>query len=449
MRNIRYYRRFFWAFIHRFKFLLVGSLVLGVILFFFFSKLNFIFIPFAPTEKIGVVGQFSLNNLPDFIQEEISVGLTQIDDDGNVLPGIATQWRHEEDGRVWIFELGDYKWQDGSEVVASHINYNFSDATSEVLDKRTVKFTLQDPYSPFPAVVSQPLFKRGLVGVGEWKVSALSAIGRRFTQSLRLVNQDTHEAKIYRFYPTEDAARTAFKLGEVDRLVRIIDPRELAEWNNTTVEQETYQDQYIGIFMNTQDDLLSDKRLRQALAYAIDKQDFELTRAISPISSTSWAFNPQVKQYLYDPQRAKELISEVFSGRDSQVLTINFVTTPSLLFIADKVKDYWEAAGIEVHLQVVNAPPSDFQALLVIDQIPSDPDQYSRWHSTQTQTNITRYTNTQKESPRIDKLLEEGRIELNHESRKRIYLDFQRFLLEDLPVIPLFNPVGYMITRGS
>ena len=52
---------------------------------------------------------------------------------------------------------------------------------------------------------------------------------------------------------------------------------------------------------------------------------------------------------------------------------------------------------------------------VVIFDIPEDPDQYSIWHSTQDATNITHY-----ESPRIDKLLEDGRSEIDTESRRKI-----------------------------
>ena len=74
--------------------------------------------------------------------------------------------------------------------------------------------------------------------------------------------------------------------------------------------------------------------------------------------------------------------------------------------------------------------------------IPKDPDQYSLWHSTQTSTNVSRLAN-----PRIDKLLEDGRIELDQETRKKIYLDFQRFLVEEVPAVFLYHPEYYTIKR--
>ena len=74
-------------------------------------------------------------------------------------------------------------------------------------------------------------------------------------------------------------------------------------------------------------------------------------------------------------------------------------------------------------------------------EIPADPDQYTLWHSTQS-TNITGYN-----SPKIDKLLEDGRKISDKEERKAIYLDFQRFLVEDTPAAFLFHPTVYTIIR--
>lgn len=445
MRQIRYWVQLLRAFSWKFKGILGLSALVGVLLLVFLAKAQELFPQLERGETIGMVGRFSTEDLPLSIQYEISMGLTSIDGTGNVLPGLAQSWYSEEDGKVWFFKLGDFIWQDGKKVVARDINYKFSDVASQVEDEKTIKFTLKDPFSPFPTVVSRPVFKQGFLGVGDWKMIKLSLMGARFIQTIQLSNTKNDKVKTYRFYPTEEAARLAFKLGEVSQLSEIVDPRDLRNWKNIKTETLSREDRYTGIFINTQDPVLSDKSLRQALSYAINKDNFPEERAISPISPLSWAFNPQVKQYPYNPARAKELIKTLPEDQRNN-LSINLITTPSLLSTSDKIKTDWEAVGVKTHLQVVNTPPEDFQALVAIQAIPPDPDQYGFWHSTQTQTNITKFRNT-KESQRIDKLLEDGRRTLDKEERKKIYVDFQRFLLEESPVIFLFHPVTYTITR--
>ena len=200
--------------------------------------------------------------------------------------------------------------------------------------------------------------------------------------------------------------------------------------------------QVVTIFFNTRTEPFKDnKSLRQALAYSIDKRFFSEEKAISPIYPKSWAYNPQVKPYEFDLDRAKNILGEIPEDSRNEI-EIELVTTPILLSIAERIEQDWNRVGIKTTVQVSSIIPSEFDAYLTILDIPDDPDQYSLWHSTQIDTNISGYSN-----PRIDKLLEEGRIALDYEERRKIYLDFQRFLLEDLPATFLYHPVYYEISK--
>jgi len=82
--------------------------------------------------------------------------------------------------------------------------------------------------------------------------------------------------------------------------------------------------------------------------------------------------------------------------------------------------------------------------LLSAQDIPIDPDQYIFWHSTQANTNITGLVNA-----KIDKLLEDGRMEQDQEKRKKIYIDFQKRLVDELPALFLYYPTSYTVTRAT
>src|SRR5690606_4458758 len=110
--------------------------------------------------------------------------------------------------------------------------------------------------------------------------------------------------------------------------------------------------------------------------------------------------------------------------------------------VAEEIAAQWRAVGVETQVHVVQTVPADFQAFLTVFEPPKDPDQYTLWHSTQTGSNITNFNNS-----RVDKLLEDGRLELNTQERRQIYLDFQRFLVEETPAIFLFNPSTVTITK--
>ena len=118
------------------------------------------------------------------------------------------------------------------------------------------------------------------------------------------------------------------------------------------------------------------------------------------------------------------------------------VSSPLLLDTAEKIAKDWEEIGVKTTVLVSSITPSQYQAYITIIDIPIDPDQYAFWHSTQEAANISNYSD-----PRIDKLLEDGRAELNLEDRRGIYLDFQRYLVEDSPAAFLYYPKTYSITR--
>jgi peptide/nickel transport system substrate-binding protein len=386
-------------------------------------------------------GRFALSNLPSEVLHQIGNGLTKLDLNGNVEPDLASSWETPDKGKTWIFKIKDgLIWQDGKKVTSQTINYQFSDVTIERPDVKTLIFKLQNPYSAFPSVVSRPTFKSGLLGTGEWQVKKVVLAGTYVDQLL--IQNKSGQKTIYKFYPTVERAVLAFELGEIDILKGVINPKPINSWSKAKQSKVANTGEYVAVFFNTQDKLLGDKNLRQALSYSINKNNFEDERAISPISIDSWAYNSQVKPYNFDVEKAKAIVNDYKEAAKLDELTVNLIAAPVLLPQAELISKDWQAIGVKVNLQVMANIPSDYQALLAIFDTPDDPDQYSIWHSTQTSTNITHYQN-----PRIDKLLEDGRGELNVEDRKKIYLDFQRFLVEDSPAAFLYYPSTYTVSR--
>ena len=440
MLNLRYIVRLIGAFFSRFKVLILISIGIGVV-FFFFLKFLIPSLTESQTLRIGMTGRFTLSSLPNSILNMISDGLTKLDANGNVEPSLASTWETPDKGKTWYFTLKDnLYWQDGKKVVSSGITYQFSDLSIERPDTKTIIFKLQNPYSAFPSVVSRPTFKSGLLGTGKYRVTDISMNGS-VVEELSMRN-GKGERIIYKFYPTEEKTKLALELGLVDRISDIFNASPLDTWKKMKITKSSSTEEYVGIFFNTQDRHLAEKNLRQALSYAINKKALGEKRAISPISISSWAYNSQVKPYDYDPVKAKTMIDEYKKSTELTELPITLSTTAVLLDKAELIAKDWLTVGVKVNLQVISQIPSDYQAFLAIFDTPDDPDQYSMWHSTQTATNITHYQN-----PRIDKLLEDGRSEINVEARKKTYLDFQRFLVEDCPAAFLYYPVTFTIGR--
>lgn len=438
--------RFFWnlikAFLRKHYLVFLGSLVLGIILFFFIVKIAPFLIDKIPelkkTQKIGVVGKYTQEELPIDILNLISQGLTQTLEDGSVQPALAESWTVEEEGKKYSFQLKDnIFWQDGTPITSDDINYKFSGLEKEVIDEKNLSFRLLEPFSPFLNVVSVPVFKKNLIGVGPYRVKK---IGKAEGVVRSLVLSGPGKQLIFRFYPTLETATTGFKLGEIDILKNVLDNPFPDNWQTKLTIEETVKDnQFIGLFFNTQDPNLGDKTLRQALSYAL-KKDYP-NRALTSLSLKSWAFNPEVKTYDFSPEKAREFF-EKSRGEDEEPLTLELATPETFLQEAEEIKKSWqEILGIQTNIKIINSLSPDFQVLLTALEVPLDPDQYTLWHSTQP-SNITRF-----QSPKIDKLLEDGRKILDQAKRKEKYFDFQRFLSEELPVLFLYHPTVYTIRR--
>lgn len=387
----------------------------------------------------GIVGTHEQRDLPDVVLNLLSEPLVKVDKSGSPSAELAQSWEVNPEATVYKIKIKpDLYWSDGKKVTAGDIYISIPDVTVNVLDEQTLEFKLAETFSPFPSLLTKPILRKAntqsgfeLVGIGPYQVSSTKYDGP-FVKKLDLESKKEGLPEInITFYPNEKIAKTALKLGEVQSLLGINDSTDI-NFNNLNQLAFTNHNQLVTIFLNTEDPLLSDENLRLTLGYAAP----ELTNveiAKTSIPETSWAFNPGVKDYLNNKEKAKESLKKVQKGKDE---TITLTATSSLASIGEQVVQAWNELGLKAVLRVESGIPQNFQALLITQNIPSDPDQYSLWHSTQKgNTNISRIS-----SPRIDKDLEDGRKMTNSEERKQKYQDFQRILLDQAPAIFLYFP---------
>ena len=210
-----------------------------------------------------------------------------------------------------------------------------------------------------------------------------------------------------------------------------------------------------------------DIRVRKAINYAVDKQeliDGVLLGLGEPVASpykpgTRWA-NPELKPYPYDPEKARELLrSAGFEDHDNdgildrngkpfsfEILTNNGNKQRELSAVL--VQRRLKEIGIDASIRKVEwasfierfIKTGDFDVVVLGWSLALDPDQYSIWHSSQQapgQFNFIGYNN-----PHVDKLLEQGRLELNPDKRMKIYHEFAKILLEDSPIVYLYAGYG-------
>ncbi len=401
--------------------------------------------PFIQRETIGMTGTFTINDLPSPILNMVSRGLTSVSLDGTVKPAIAASWKIGGNGREYTFFLrrGIY-FPDGTHLTSKNVTYNFSDASITRPDDYTIKFKLKDAYSPFLVTVSRPIFKKGFVGLGEYSIKSIKLNGN-FVTSIDLVSNGIEKrvAK-YQFFPTEDAVKTAFVMGEVSRIIGIRDgtfkKTTLSSFKSVTTNRVLNDQQLITLFYNTQDRVLSEKKVREALVYAIPDVFPNGERNPSPFSPRSWA-DQGTNIHLQDIEHAKNLLATSNNATGSSNLKFVIKTLSQYKEIAKILVGSFKKIGIDTKVEVVETIPSNFQMFLGDINLAKDPDQYVLWHSGQN-NNISGYKNL-----RIDKLLEDGRKTSDINERKKIYSDFEKYILDDPPASFLYLPYTYEISR--
>lgn len=445
-------RLLFWlikAYIQKWGKAIIAFFLLGLVIFFFLQAFLIAFITKITSENkqiIGTVGTYTVDSLPQSILQLVSQGLTSVGPNGIIHPALATSWKIMDSGKTYEFSLKKgIKFSDGTPFTSKEIPVSFSNVTTSRPNAYTIVFHLKEPYAPFLVTMSHPIFRGEFIGIGEYKVKAVS-LNNSFVQSLSLVNlKNSGIIRIYQFYPTEDALKVAFALGEISVAQNLSDIHfqntSLASFPNAEVKKEPNYETLVTIFYNTTDKNLSDSKLRDGLSYAVPNTFEEGNRAFSPISPMSWAYQ-NMNPHTQDIAHAKLLV-EASVGSDTKTypkLTIS--TLSKYEGVAKKIQASWKKVGISSTIDVLDIVPSSFQVYIGDFHVPQDPDQYTLWHSHQ-DNNITNF-NT---DVRIDKLLEDGRKTVDQGERQKIYADFQKYLNNEQPATFLYFPYSYMIKR--
>lgn len=402
-------------------------------------------LPFDKKESIGIVGAYRINNLPSLVSQKLSHGLTRIEKDGSIKPDIASSWEIKDNGKTYVFHLRpDVRFSDGRLLTAKQVTYDFKDVKIEYPDKQTIIFRLKDMYAPFLITVARPIFQRGLNGLGDFRITDLKLNGN-YVQSMRLTNiKNRFYSETYYFYPSEEAVKYAFALGEITKAVGLTDYRvkntSIDSFPNVTIEKKVNDTKLVALFYNTRDKVLSDDKIRKSLSYALPDEFKEGRRTYHSYSPTSLYYIPNRYDKRLDREHAKLLLQAGDSKTTIPALTIQ--TLPKYRSVAEQIVQEWKKVQVTAKIQEVDTKPDTFQVYLGDFSIPKDPDQYVLWHSTH-ENNITRLDNK-----RIDKLLEDGRRTVDMNERRKIYEDFQKYLSDATPATFLYLPYEYDISRN-
>lgn len=387
----------------------------------------------------GIVGTYQSHDLPETVTKLLSSSLTEFNVQGRVVPKLADSWDVNKEANEFKFKLKKgVQWADGTLLKSSDLEFTIPDVEISFPDDATILFKLKDSFVPFPSLLTKPIFKKGsiLTGTGPYKLKKIDT-SRIFITKLSLIPLKADLPGLFvRFYPNEKTSLTAFQLGEIQTLLGINDIQEFKNVAKVGLIRKTSFSKIVTILYNTKDPILSSRSLRQALSYSAPEMEGEEI-AKTPFLPNSWVYNEDnIKDYLSNKDQANLALTRAKSNSGELLKKeIILTTTPQLEDVGKKTIKMWQELGLNAKLRVESGIPQNFQALLITQVIPEDPDQYHLWHSTQVQTNLSKYS-----SPRVDKDLEDGRKTISEEERKIKYMDFQKVLMEDAPATFLYFP---------
>jgi peptide/nickel transport system substrate-binding protein len=356
----------------------------------------------------------------------------------------------------------------------------------ETPDERTVSITLDQPDASFLitlgdysglAILPEHVHKD--VVPEEWAniifmEPSVSAGAYNFTryevdQYIELTKSETYGGpaplldRILLSIRTPDVAIAEIERGELDIMPLPIDEAEGAREIQIASVVSVQSPSMTHLVVNNLRPYLSDKRVRQAMMYAMDRQGIldailqgEGEIVNSPIFGPAWMGVPEgLNPYEYDVEKAKSLLSE--AGWDANQEVVALVVGLDQEPTAPIVQNQFQAAGINLQLlQVeitelirrISADEPDFDIFFNGgDTYRADPNISALFYSTDNLapagTNFSRYSN-----PELDTLYEQGRGTTDNEERKRIYTEAAKILNEDVPNIFQWSPNSLFLVNN-
>ncbi|MFH1173141.1 MAG: peptide ABC transporter substrate-binding protein [bacterium] len=511
------------------------------------------------------------NDVDRDISKLVFAGLFTYNQQGELAPDLAESYTISEDQKVYNITLAqNLKWDNGQPLTADDVIFTvasiqdaefksplyngFKGVGVEKVDDRTIKFVLSEPFAPFlgsltfgilpeyiwrgipPASANLAEYNLKPVGNGPFKFSSLTKDRSGNVKTYTLARNDNYHRQpaylkkiIFNFYPDFEIGAEALAKKNVAGISFLPPPlKEKVAKNKNLVFYSLYLPQYTAVFFNQKNnEYLRDQKIREALAYSIDKSQL-MTKTLNasgeateregevingPILPGFLGYNQDIKKYNYNPAEANKILDDkgwkrietaeynrlleekkkaeeakaqteaakktetaaatttetvpaevndqpaepvgepepepaFYRQKDGRFLTIKLtaVNQPESSTAAKIIRDFWQAVGIKVELELVDSyriqrdviKSRSYEAFLYSEILGSDPDPYAFWHSSQNQApgvNLAVFSDRN-----VDKLLEDARQTNDLAKREEYYFKFQNILADQLPAIFLYSP---------
>jgi len=431
-------------------------------------------------------------------------GLVKYSKGLKIIPDLAESWRIQDDGLTIIFHLKkDVKWHDGHPFTSADVEFTYKKLIDPdtltpyggdfekvkdfiVIDPYTIKVSYDEPFAPALASWSMPVMPKHILEDAELSETGFSRdpigtgpyVFKRWRSGQRMDLDSNHsyfehrpyiDRYIFRIIPDSTTMFLELQTGSVDAMG--LTPLQYTRLTDTEtfrrgfrkIRYPSFGYTYLGFNLDTE--MFKDREVRQAISYAIDKE--EIINGVlmglgsvstGPFPRESWAYNEKVRAFGFDKQRALKLLSKAGwrdtdndgwldkNGKRFEFTIISNKGNDQRRMTAEIIQRRLMDVGIEVKIRMIEwavfinefVDKRMFDAILLGWSLSRDPDCYDIWHSTKTgpgEFNFIGYKN-----PEVDRLLEEGRGTFDYEKRKNIYNEIHRLLYEDQAYVFLYVP---------
>jgi peptide/nickel transport system substrate-binding protein len=428
-----------------------------------------------------------------------------------IIPGLARSWEVSKDGLTYTFHLAkNATWHDGKPCTSADVDYTLKEiypqsprgawwkpgvnVFTETPDPYTFVIKLKETFAPLlatlafqvtgPSILPKHLyegtdvkknpFNSKPIGTGpfmfkEWvKGSHIELVRNPNYFAKGTENKPYLDRVVFRTIPDSSARVLALKKGEIDLLpstfLPLDDIADLSKDKNIVVDRRGGGPETIKFLLfNLRQPPLSNKLVRQAIAYAIDKEairtlalagEAKLAKSIVT-ANTVWAFNPKVPQYTYDIKKANALFDKAGypKGADGTRFKVRIATIAgrgSDPAVIEVIQDSLKKVGVDAQMSTAELS-SFYDAVfmrwdfdIVLQQAATGPDPtagVSRFLHTKQIKKATFVNAMGYSNPEVDRLLDIEFKQTDKKQRAASWHKIQQLVLDDLPLLPIYESI--------
>jgi peptide/nickel transport system substrate-binding protein len=431
-------------------------------------------------------------------------GLVKLDKDLNIVGDLAESWEISKDNLTILFHLRKgVKWHDGAPFTAHDVLYTYKVIVdpktptpysgdfkevkeAAVIDEYTFKVIYKRPLAPgliswgtsvLPRhllegkeITKSPLIRKP-VGTGpyvfkEWIAGdrVVLVANENYFDGRPYINR-----KVIRVIQDSATMFLELKRNTIDSMN--LTPLQFTKQTNYPAFKREFNQfrylsfTYVYLGYNLKHQYFKDKRVRQAISHAINKQEIvdgillgQGVEATGPYKPDMWVYNGNVKKYEYSKEKALSLLTEAgfqkgpdgMLRKDGKPFEFNILLSQGnsvRIQSAEIIQRRLSEIGITVKIRVIEwasfinefIDKKNFEAVILGWTIPqSDPDLFDIWHSSKQGPKELNFISF--ENKEADELLVKARHTFDKEERKKCYFRLQEILAEEQPYTFLFIP---------